>query len=455
MIKKRTSVILSILFSCIFVLSACSPAATPAAPAVAPSDAPAAAAPTGAPAAASAEPAAATPVTLEYWVFSDYGQGEAGELQKTFIAEFEAANPGVKINISPKNDDELSTGIVAAAASNTLPDIFMQGNDMGALDVKLGALENVYDRWMALPEAFRSQFNPVMISEMMPTEKTMYGMPYTGYSSFLYRNLTILKAAGIDPKEEVETWDQWMEQMKKIKAAGYQALPAFSDHYNDFVAMYAGAATEDEWGIDWSAKKTRLNPEKYARMMQFLVDARQYGTEIGNRDQAANDLFMSNKLAYRVSGPWSNVTFAEAKKNSNLDYDYVVLPGNTADNTAGHRGTEFIGLPPNGKNNEIAWKFIAYICDEPQMTRWATLLSRYNSNQTTLAKVKDTLLEVTTEGAKSALLTQPPDFSKAYPDGYGQAILDNMAAIESGQISPEEGAKQLVDTLNKLIAEAE
>jgi multiple sugar transport system substrate-binding protein len=308
---------------------------------------------------------------------------------------------------------------------------------------------------MAEPESFRSQFNPIMISEMTPQPNTMYGMPYTGFSSFLFRNLTILKAAGIDPAEKVETWDQWMEHMKKIHAAGYQALPAFSDHYNDFVAMYAGVAAEDEWGIDWATRKTKLNPEKYAQMMQFLIDARQYGTEIGNRDQAANDLFMSDKLAYRVSGPWSNVTFAEAKANNNLDYDFVVMPGVAADNAAGHRGTEFIGLPAGGEHNDIAWKFVAYISAEPQMTRWATLLSRYNSNLETLAKVDDPLLQVTTDGAKSALLTMPPDFSEAYPDGYGQAILDNMAAIESGQISPEDGAKEPVDTLNQLIAEAE
>jgi multiple sugar transport system substrate-binding protein len=448
--KKQRFWILAVLLIFAVMLNACAPAAAtqaPQAPASTESQQPAEQ--------PAAQPAAGEPVTLEYWVFSDYGQGEAGKLQETFIAEFEAANPGVKINMSPKNDDELSAGIVAAAASKTLPDIFMQGNDMGAKDVQLGALENIYDKWMAEPESFRSQFNPVMISEMTPVANTMYGMPYTGYSSFLFRNLTILKAAGIDPNEKVETWDQWMEQMKKIKEAGYQALPAFSDHYNDFVAMYAGVANDDEWGIDWAAKKTRLNPEKYAQMMQFLLDARQYGTEIGNRDQAADDLFMSNKLAYRVSGPWSNVTYAEAKANNNLDYDFVVMPGVSADNTAGHRGTELIGLPAGGENNDIAWKFVAYICAEPQMTRWATLLSRYNSNLTTLAKVDDLLLQVTTEGAKSALLTQPPDFSNAYPDGYAQAILDNMAAIESGQISPEDGAKELVDTLNKLIETAE
>jgi multiple sugar transport system substrate-binding protein len=219
--------------------------------------------------------------------------------------------------------------------------------------------------------------------------------------------------------------------------------------------MYAGVANDNEWGIDWANKKTLLNPDKYAQLVQFMMDAKEYGTEIGNRDQGAQDLFLSNKLAYRISGPWTNVTFADAKKSSGLDYDFVILPGITADNAAGHRGTEFIALAPTAKNKDIAWKFTMYVSDEPQMTRWAKLLSRYNSNMVTLSKVDDPLLQITTEGAKSALLTQPPNFTKAYPAGYTQAILDNIAAIESGQYTPEEGAKNLVDTLNQLIQDAD
>ena len=34
---------------------------------------------------------------LQYWVYSDFAQGDALALQQEFIAEFEAENPGVKI----------------------------------------------------------------------------------------------------------------------------------------------------------------------------------------------------------------------------------------------------------------------------------------------------------------------------------------------------------------------
>ena len=59
-------------------------------------------------------------------------------------------------------------------------------------------MKNVYDKWMAMPEAYRTQFNAEMIKEVTPQANAMYALPFTGYATFLYRNLTVLKAAGID-----------------------------------------------------------------------------------------------------------------------------------------------------------------------------------------------------------------------------------------------------------------
>ena len=71
-----------------------------------------------------AVPAAAEDITLQYWVYSDFGQGDALALQE-FIKEFTAKHPGVTIEIVGKGDDDLTAGQVAGAASGNLPDVFM------------------------------------------------------------------------------------------------------------------------------------------------------------------------------------------------------------------------------------------------------------------------------------------------------------------------------------------
>jgi multiple sugar transport system substrate-binding protein len=444
--KTRIHVLISFIVLGVFILSACAPKAIE-------TQAPATEAPaTEAPAAAATEAPAAQKVTLEFWTFSDYATDVGGGLMKTFISEFEAAHPGVTVNMTGKGGDELNNGIVTSAASGTIPDVYMGTTSQGALFVSINAMANVYDRFMAMPDAYRSQFDPTMIKEVTPTEKTMYAMPFTGYATFLYRNLTVLKAAGIDPNEPVNTWDEWLAQMKKLHDAGYLGMGSFYNDWWDFTNIYSGAATSDEWGIDFTNKTTKINPEKYIETVKFLEAAKAYGTENGDQDQATTDLFLSNKLAFIVTGPWMDPTFKAAKESSGLDYDYVLIPGATADNKGGVRGTEFVTISPTSKNADLAWDFVTYICDEPQLERWGKALGRFNSNQVAMSKVSDPLLTITIEAAKYSLFERPPHFALPYPGNYYQVLQDNLAQTTTGVLTPEAGAADLIKQLNATIA---
>lgn len=439
--KTRIYVVLSFILMAAMLLSACAPKAieTPA-PA------------TEAPAAEATEAPAAQNVTLEFWTFSDYATDAGGDMMKTFISEFEAAHPGVTVNMTGKGGDELNNGIVTSAASGTIPDVYMGTTSQGALFVSINAMPNLYDRWMAMPEAYRTQFSPSMIAEVTPAEKTMYAMPFTGYATFMYRNLTVLKAAGIDPAEPVNTWDEWLAQMKKIHDAGFYGMGSFYNDWWDFTNIYSGAATDDEWGIDFANKTTKINPEKYIETVKFLEAAKAYGTENGDQDQATTDLFLSNKLAFIVTGPWMDPTFKAAKESNGLDYDYVLIPGATPDNKGGVRGTEFVTISPTSKNADLAWEFVTYICDEPQLERWGKALGRFNGNDAAMAKVSDPLLTITIDAAKSSLFERPPHFTTAYPGNYYQALQDNLAQITTGVFTPEAGAADLITQLNAIIA---
>jgi multiple sugar transport system substrate-binding protein len=185
------------------------------------------------------------PVTLEYWVFSDFAQGDALKLQQTFIDEFKKTHPNVTINISGKGDDDLTTGEVTGAASGTLPDVFMNGVDVGASLVAAGALNNIYADWMAMPKEYRDQFSPDTIATCTPKPDTMYCIPYTGFGTFMFRNLTVLKAAGIDPSVPIKDWADWLAQMKKIKDAGKFAVPDQTQTWQSVVETYSGVASPD------------------------------------------------------------------------------------------------------------------------------------------------------------------------------------------------------------------
>ncbi|MET2830379.1 ABC transporter substrate-binding protein [Mesorhizobium shangrilense] len=394
------------------------------------------------------------PVTLEYWVYSDFAQGDALKLQQSFIDEFRKTHPNVTINISGKGDDDLTTGQVTGAASGNIPDVYMNGTNVGATLVEAGALKNIYADFMATPKEYRDSFDPALIAMCTPKPETMYCLPYTGYGSFMFRNLTVLRNAGVDTAAPIKDWADWLSQMEKVKASGKYAVPDQTQSWQSIVDTYAGVAKPDEWGVDFAANKTRINEAKYADALQMFVDMKPYTSGTSRNDQATKDLFISNQLAFHLVGPWVNPTYADAAKTSGLKYDYVLVPGKNAGDYGGIKGYEFIGVAPN-KNAKVAFEFAAYVTAKEQMLRWAKLLSRYNASAAAMADpsvASDPLIAITNKAASHAIDGMPPYFVGSYPNCYRSILTDNAQQVADGGISPKDGAKQLVEQLNECLA---
>lgn len=397
---------------------------------------------------------AQTPVTLQYWVYSDFAQGEALKLQQEFIAEFEAAHPGVKISISGKGDDDLTTGQVTGAASGNLPDVFMNGLAAGAQLVEAGALDNIYSKWMAMPQSYRDQFDKEAIASCMPKPETMYCLPYTGFGEIMFRNLTVLQEAGIDTTNPPKDWAEWLDQMKKVKAAGKFAMPDQTQVFNSVASTYAVVGPDSDWGIDFATKKTLVKPESYAKALQLFVDMAPLTSGTSRNDQATKDLFITNQLAFHVVGPWVDPTYKQAATDSGLKYDFVLVPAAKDGDHGGVKSYEILSVAP-GKNADIAWQFASYVAEKKQMLRWAKLLSRYNGNAAAMADPEVTSLPLvakSVEAVKYALEVQPPYFVGAYPNCYKSIVTDNAAAVADGDMTPDEGAKDLIEQLNDCIA---
>lgn len=398
---------------------------------------------------------AAQDVTLEYWVYSDFAQGDALALQQQFIKEFSDAHPGVTINITGKGDDDLTAGQVAGAASGNVPDVYMNAQHIGAQLVEVGAMANIYDKFMALPEEQRNQFDKEALASCMPAADELYCLPYTGFGSLLFRNLTVLEKAGIDTATPPATWAEWFDQMQKVKAAGMYAIPDETLVFNSIAEIYATTGSTETWGFDWANRKTRIDEATMATVLQKFVDLVSLNSGTSRNDQATKDLFISNQLAFHTIGPWVNPTYAEAAKSSDLKYDFVLIPGDTAGKTGGIRSYEIVGVAP-GPNEDIAFEFAAYITEKNQMARWAKLLARYNANAAAMADPEVSalpLIKVSVDAAGGAMDVAAPYFVDSIPSCYNSTVIDYASATADGEYTPAEGAKEMVAALNECMAE--
>ncbi|GHC78089.1 ABC transporter substrate-binding protein [Limoniibacter endophyticus] len=393
--------------------------------------------------------------TLDYWVYSDFAQGDAGEMQREFITEFTKKHPDATINISGRGDDDLTAGQVAGAASGNTPDVFMNSLWVGAQLVDVGALDNVYDKWMAMPEEFRAQFDPEAIKKCMPEPDKLYCLPYTGYGSLMFRNLNVLEKAGIDTSKPPATWAEWLEQMKKVKEAGAYAIPDQTLIFNSVAEMYGVAGDNSVWGIDWANRKTKIDVPTMTKVLEMFVELKPLTSGTSRNDQATRDLFISDQLAFHTIGPWVNPTYEQAAKNGKLKYDFVLVPGISEGKHGGIQNYEFIGVAP-GPNRDIAWEFAAYVAEQNQMKRWALLLSRFNSNSAAMTDPEVNALPLiakSVEAVKNTLDVQPPYFVGSVPNCYLSTVVDYAAATADGEYTPAEGAEEMISELNECLAE--
>jgi len=426
------------------VLAACAPAA-PAAQTAAPGA-------TQAPGAAQAPAAAAGSVTLEMWMFK-YSDPYMTWMN-TAVDKFKAAHPEIKaINITTKNDNDLEAGLITAAASGDLPDVFINAIGFGAANVQAGVLHNIYDRWSAMPADYRSQWTDATIASVTPETGVMYVMPYSGYGYILYRNLTVLKNAGVDTTVPATTLDEWKAQMQKVKESGVTAIPNFTLDIRAVRIMYNSFSKAGEWGIDFKNNKSLINPDAWAKAGEFLLSVKPYASPTTFGDQGVTDEFCSNKMAFTIGGPWMDPTFAACKQTKGLDYDYMPIPGVTADRVSGVFGGEYISINTEGKNADLAWQWATFLNDWPQQLEAAELSGQTSQNATAMSKSTNPVVKQVFKSLStgSVLFDSPPFFVEAYPDNYEQTITDNMNAIYEGKMSPQDAAQKLLTDLGTLI----
>lgn len=392
--------------------------------------------------------AAEEPVTLDFWIYSDYATGPALEMQNTFISEFEAANPNIKINLISKPGTDIGAGLIAGAVSGEMPDVFVHGLGDTPTYSTLNILENLTPMFEAMPESYKNQFIPEVL-EKAKSDGNLYGLPYTGYSTMLYRNLKVLKDAGIDPDAGITDWEDWMNQMQKVNANGAASIPVLTINWWPVEGIYAGQK-DSMTGFDEQGN-SNLDVDKLADTISFILEAQELGTQVGIFDQGAVDLFISNQLAFFPGGPWSDVTFRAAVDESGLEYDKILIPGVSAEEHGGVKGYEYIGIT-TGPNVDAAWKWATYLTDVEQQVRWSSTLGRYVPNQEALDSptVKENaLVQLTADSAQNAVFDYPPYFKPMPPDWMAQ-VNDILGGAASGIYTPQEAAQKIVDDLTTM-----
>ena len=287
-----------------------------AATTAAPTEAATTAAPTEAPTEAPAEE-----VTLKLWcIATESDANRPAYLQA--IADYEAAHPGVKIEMEAFENESYKTKIKAAMMggdTSDLPDIFFSWS--GAF---LGEFVGA-DRVQCLDEYFKPYADKLPESMMSTTtyDGKHYGVPTTFNIVAMYANMDMLAEVGWDHVPQTyedltaccdalvaagkipfgcagkETWcvTEYLEPII-IKSIGYEALNK----------IFAGEATWNDPDI-----------AKSVDTLQEMINKGYFdpaGTGLSNDEVKAN--FLAGKTAFYQNGSWNTGEVAKADFKSGV-----------------------------------------------------------------------------------------------------------------------------------------
>ena len=295
---------------------------------------------------------------------SVWAMGAEGENLPTLAKEFEAANPGSKINVTAIPWDAAHDKFTTSITANKTPDVAMVGTTwmgefagMDALDPTPGEIDK------------SSFFEGAQ--KTTEVDGTSYGIPWYVETRLVYYRTDLAEKAGITtPPTDWQGLKDMAKAMKEKAGAkfgiGLQAGGVGSWQSIMPFAWSAGADLTKDGGkaYNFDSPEVLKAAEYYKSFFdEGLADKAAPATPTTEPD------FVSGKVPMFISGPWMMSAVEKAGGAGFKEkYDVMQIP-------ADKESSSFVGgsnlvVFKNTKERDTSWKFVQWLADPKTQAKW-------------------------------------------------------------------------------------
>ncbi|MFB4279035.1 extracellular solute-binding protein [Nonomuraea sp. MTCD27] len=378
-------------------------------------------------------------VTLEWWHLSTAEPLKSLWAQRA--KEFEAKNPHVTIKATVLENDAYKAKLTTITQSGNAPDVFASwGGGVLKQQIDAGLVKDISgDVADVLPT-----FTPAALSAYQIDGKT-YGLPTDiGLVGFWY-NKKLFEKAGIT--EPPATWSAFLEDVKKLKAAGVTPIALagkekWPGHYYwaylalriaGLDALKQAATDHDFTKPDFVAAGQQVKALADLQPFQKGFLGAAYSTPDGQSATVSN-----GKAAMELMGQWAPSVQADSGKGLGDDLGFFPFPaveggkGSAGDAFGGGGGLAVGADAPKEALDFV--KFMTEMGNHSKAVESGGVLPVLKGEE---SAVKDpNLKQVATllAGASGYQLY----LDQAYPPAVGQQVNDSVAELIAGTKTPEE-----------------
>ena len=381
-------------------------------------------------------------VTVTWWHNSNTGDGK--DYYDTVAADFEAANPGVTVEVNAMQHEDMVTKLAAAFQSGDTPDIYMErGGGELADHVAAGITMDISEAAADTIEAIGGS-----VAGWQVDGKT-YSLPFSvGVVGFWY-NKALFEQAGIT--ETPTTWDEYYDVLDQLKAAGIEPISVGAGdkwpaaHYWYYFALRQcsqDVLSEAVTSLDFSDECFVRAGESLEELIAaepfnagFLATPAQTGPT------SASGLLATGKVAIQLMGHWEpGVMQGLTEDGTGLGentgwFAFPAVDGGEGEQTAALGGGDAWAVSEGAP--DAAVDFAEYLLSDEVQKGFAELDMGLPTNPSASQYVSDAALAALLEVRDAAPYVQLY-FDTAFGASVGGAMNDAIALMFAGQATPQD-----------------
>lgn len=391
--------------------------------------------------------------------------GEDGNAKnyKDAVAGFEKQE-GIKVNdASAESDEAFRARIETDFQTGSEPDVlfYFSGSDANSF-IQEGKVVSIDTIRKEYPD-FASNMNDDLIAPS-PVDGTKYAVPVNGYWEGMFFNTTVLEAAGVEVPGADYTWDQFLADCEKIKAAGYSPIAAaLGDipHYWWEFSIFNHTTTKNHMEVPASVDAG--NGPAWVSGMEDVKQLYEKGYFPENTLSAKDDetfaLFTSDKAAFLLDGSWKVGGIAAAYQSdpedpATLDKEKLDKIGVTYVPTKGERkATDLIGGFSMGyyittkawedkDKRDAAVKFIEYMTSSEQVAKFAQHTASALKEAPQVDQKDYTSLQLKAIDMMAGVTSLTAAAQDAFNGECRESTFAGMPQIVTGEVSAKDAVKE-------------
>lgn len=392
-------------------------------------------------------------LTMQIW---DTAQRDA---MQALADAYHEINPDVTIEVQVTSWDEYWTKLEAAAGSGSLPDVFWMHTNNILMYADNGMLADVTDLY---DDDTYSHYSDISIANTLGSDGRMYGVPKDKDTICLVYNKEMFDAAGVSYPDETWTWDDLVDASAKIyEATGKYGYMAYADDqlgYWNFVYQNGGYILNED--------KTAAGLDQPATIeaMKFYIGLQDNDwcpDQTYFAETAPGNAFFSEQGAMFFEGTWSLLSEMKNYPEMQGKWDVAVLPKAPNPATGDGRATISNGLcyatSADNQDNETVMNFLRWLgTEEAQQIQssYGAAISAYEGCEDEWVAAFDQFdYKLNVQACVDMFDYSVQSVNDATRPVWKSKVSDELLRIYSGEVSVDDGLKNMNDAINSAIAE--